>query len=129
MYVIDGDEDPGLVEKWVSRQQRFPWIEVVLSTPRDIDELVIRHAGWREDAALTHDRYTIRCYQGDALRAELGVVGNDARTASHAMPCTMVDRVRIQFDCAGWMHNARIYEVELWGPLPAAVSAPGPHQP
>jgi hypothetical protein len=116
LFLIDGEPEPSLSEKWASLpKDPYPWLEIALDGPHDIDEVVVRHAGWRESAAYTNDRYAVRCYRGDALVAEAGVIDNQEAVARHPLECPQTDRIRLDFDCTGRVDVARIYEVEAWG--------------
>jgi hypothetical protein len=116
LYLIDEEPDPSHEEKWASpTEQRFPWFEVVLDGERDIDVVTLRHGGWREGAEYTNDRYIIRCYRGDTLVSEVGILDNTAPVAEHDLACPAVDRIHVSFDCSGRVDVARIYEIEAWG--------------
>lgn len=117
LYLIDQQSSPTETEKWASlSREPTPWVEVALPEVHDIEEIVLYHAGWREDSRLTNDRYLIRCYRGSLLVADLGVVDNREPIARHPLSCPGVDRIWVAFDCAGRsLDVARIYEIEAWG--------------
>jgi len=116
LYLIDAESHPTSVEKWATRaEDPFPWVEVLLEQPRDIDEIVLYHAGWRESPAYTNDRYVIRCFRGDEMVDELGVTDNTESVARYSLTCPDTDRIWVWFDCTGPVDVVRLYEIEAWG--------------
>jgi hypothetical protein len=116
LFAIDGEAQPAEIEKWASLATTpSPWIEILLPGLHDVEEVVIRHAGWRERAAYTNRRYTVRCFRGEQSVAEVAVADNTAAVARHPIDCRSTDRVVVAFDCTIGEPVARIYEVEAWG--------------
>lgn len=117
LYLIDGEANPTGIEKWASlSEEPTPWLEISLEEPRDLDEVVIYHAGWKEQAAFTNDRYTIRCFAGEDMVFEVGVLGNGEAIARHPVDCAGTDRIWVAFDCSSGLPDvARIYEIQAWG--------------
>ena len=116
LYLIDGESHPTTTEKWATRaEDPFPWAEVVFPTTRNIDEIVLRLAGWRESPDFTNDRFIIRCLRGDELVNEIGVLDNTEPIARYTLSCPDTDRVWVWFDCTGPVDVGRLYEIEAWG--------------
>lgn len=120
--------------KWVSApSDRAPWLIVRWPWPVDLDEVRLVHAGRFEDGAYTIRDYTVSCLGPDdaplAPPASVVVRDNRAPTSSHALTCSAVSALRIDFvvDDAKDSPRAvvRLYEIEALG-RPHRPALPGP---
>lgn len=118
-FLLDGRRTAALLEKWASSgEDREPFVEVLLPAPSDVDEVVLAHAGGVENPVYTMERYTLRCLRGEEELFRQLVEGNTHPLARHAVSCSGVETVRVEF-APGPPRSAqavaRLYEVEVWG--------------
>jgi hypothetical protein len=115
LFLVDGRTSPGLAEKWASGERDAkPWVEILWRKPHALERVVIRHAGWLEQAALTARRYTIRCLGAFGRGPSLDIEGNQEAVATHALRCAEALGIRIEFQRNG-IDLVRVFEVEAWG--------------
>src|SRR5262245_10353827 len=59
-FAVDGFERPSLNEKWASSPtDSAPWLEIAWGQPARVDTIVLRHAGWKEEARQSAERYSL----------------------------------------------------------------------
>ncbi len=117
-YVVDGQERPTLLEKWVSAPGDLaPFIEVQLDRARQIDEVALELAGAHEDQDFTMRRYRLECFAGAQLIARLQIDANAQPRPGHALRCPSSDRVRVTFAAEPDTPRdvARVYELLVLG--------------
>jgi hypothetical protein len=115
-FLIDGRAAPTLVEKWCSGiLDKAPWIEISWGEPRQLSEVKIWHAGFREAAEHTLRRYRLGCLSAQEPAPSLQVTSNTNAIATHALPCRGARGLRIDWTPNVPGERARVYEVEVWG--------------
>lgn len=115
LFLVDGRQWPGVVEKWASAQgDRHPWVEILWQKPHDLERVVLRHAGWRETPAFTARRYAIRCLTATGQDAVVTIAANEAAVAAHELPCRQARGIRLEFE-RNDDDIVRLFEVETWG--------------
>jgi len=116
LFAFDERSGPSELEKWASSaSDPAPWLEVSWREPHDLERVVVRHAGWVEDAMYTVHRYSIRCLGGPDAGREVSVDGNDKPVAEHALACAGSRGIHLDLTSNGAGDPVRIYEVEAWG--------------
>jgi hypothetical protein len=114
MFLVDERRSPTLVEKWATAPyDRRPWVEIEWREPRDLERVIIRHAGTREGADLTVRRYVVRCLGSDAPSVE--VADNQDAVAVHALRCDGARGVRLELRPNKRDDLVRVFEIEAWG--------------
>lgn len=99
LFAIDGRRSPELREKWVpGRRDSAPWIELWFPMRTDFSVVRLTMAGHSETPNRTMGSYRLSCSAGGELRAELDVRDNRAATPTHAIECSGVDTLRIEFE-------------------------------
>lgn len=118
LFLIDGRAQPQALEKWASSpRDRRPWVEILWREDRELDTVVVRHAGSVEDAGLTVRRYQITCLDAGGRRrlaSALRVDDNSQTVATHPLHCAHSRGLRVDV----WTEAndvARLYEIEAWG--------------
>jgi hypothetical protein len=116
LFAFDERDKPPMLEKWASSvSDPAPWIEISWREPRDLERVVIRHAGWVEDPAYTIRRYSIRCLGGPDAGRTVSVEGNEKPVAEHALACAQSRGIRLDLVSNHAGDAVRIYEIEAWG--------------
>jgi hypothetical protein len=115
-FLVDEVAAPGLIEKWTTLPgDRRPWVEVRWPEPRQLQRVVLRHAGWREDARYTTRRYRLACLTASGRSEELSVTDNHEPVTEHALRCAGARGVRLDLEPNGPDEVVRLYELEAWG--------------
>lgn len=118
LFLIDGRLHPQTLEKWVSSpRDRRPWVEARWRDDRELEEVVLRHAGSVEDGALAVRRYRLTCLDADGRPVpggELQVDDNRQPLATHPLRCPRARGVRIDF-APQENDVVRLYEIQVWG--------------
>jgi len=121
-FAVDGFEHPSLAEKWASSPaDRAPWLEVSWGRPARVDSVRLWHAGWKEDPRQTAERYSLTCLGGASDGRSLSVEHNVEPVASHALACEGATGLRLAIEPNGPRKVVRLYEIEVWGTVEAAV--------
>ncbi|HEX6244721.1 MAG TPA: hypothetical protein VFZ61_27570 [Polyangiales bacterium] len=114
MFLVDERRSPTIVEKWASTSyDEAPWVEIEWREPRNLERVLIRHAGVREEESLTVRRYTLRCLGGGDTALE--VRDNREQVATHPLRCAGARGVRLEFVPNEPRELVRVFEVEAWG--------------
>jgi len=115
LFAIDGQRSPELREKWVpGRTDSAPWIELWFPTRIDFSAVRLAMAGHPNTPDPKKSSYRLSCSAGDEVRAELDVLDNEAAIPTHAIECSGVDRLRIEFDVepGAARNRANLFEIE-----------------
>jgi hypothetical protein len=115
-FLVDGRAQPQLIEKWASApRDRSPWVEIRWREPRQLDRVVLRHAGGLEGDHLTLRNYTLTCLREGGPPVTLQVRDNHARLASHPLACAGARGVRLDAQLPAATDIVRLYELEAFG--------------
>lgn len=116
LFLVDGEANPDLVEKWASgADDRHPWVEVLWREPHDLERVVIHHAGVRESSDFTLRHYSVACLTAHGIGPTIHVDNNQDAVATHELACAQVRGVRVRFEPNDKNDIVRVYELETWG--------------
>lgn len=115
MYLVDERRSPALVEKWATAPyDREPWVEIEWRESRQLERVVVHHAGTREGAELTIRSYVVRCLGSDAAPS-VEVSDNQLAVAVHPLRCDGARGVRLELTPNERGDLVRVFEIEAWG--------------
>lgn len=115
-YLVDGNDAPTPVEKWVSdTEDKAPWVQLGWDRPRTVSAVSLVHAGAYESAQFTMHNYVIRCLPEG--QPELHVHDNQQARVTHALTCPNALAIRLEFSVIGSAGPdlVRLYEVGVQG--------------
>lgn len=115
-YLVDGNNAPTSVEKWVSdTKDKAPWVQLAWDRPRTVSAVSLVHAGAYESAEYTMHNYVIRCLPEG--QPELHVHDNRQSRVTHALACPSASAVRLEFSVIGSAGPdlVRLYEMGVQG--------------
>lgn len=113
VFLVDARTSPSVNEKWVSPPGPGSWIEITWREPRNLERVVLRHAGELEPG-LSLASYTVQCLREGGPGPSIEVAVNRANLAVHALACPGARGIRFQ-PLLEHREVARIYEIEAWG--------------
>lgn len=116
-FLVDARTQPHEVEKWTSGyHDSKPWTEILWREPRQLERVVVYHAGWRENAKWTVRQYRLVCLLDGGERGEsVSVTDNSDAVATHRLACSGARGLRIEWTLNEQGDQVRVYEVEAWG--------------